>query len=91
MCEFSYRTLKEDCVFNANETHLLVIFDDGRTTTLKAGSEIKNGDVVSRDMSMIIMAMLEVGSKPRFEVPSIISRVRGALTLFWMCQIRLRV
>ena len=69
---FSEKTLDEDCVFNADETHFSVNLDDGHTLAMKGDTEVKYSDVVNGDMGMTMMVMLGGGSKPRFEIPLII-------------------
>ena len=65
---FSEKTLDEDCVFNADETHFSVNLDDGHTLAMKGDTEVKYSDVVNGDMGVTMMVMLGRGSKPRFEI-----------------------
>lgn len=69
---FQSGTLKEDFLFNANETHFVVDWNDGRTLAVKGDREVKYINVASGQVGMIMMVMLGGGSNVHFEVPLII-------------------
>lgn len=69
---FDDKSLDEECIFNADETHFCINLDDGHTLAMKGDKEVKYSDVVSGDMGMTMMVTLGGGSKPRFEIPMMI-------------------
>lgn len=69
---FSDKSLKEDCIFNVDKIHVSVNLDDNRKLFMKGETLVKYSGVVSGDMGMTMMALLEGGSKLRVDIPVII-------------------
>lgn len=72
MSELKVKTLGEDCVFKADETHLLADFHDGRTLALRGDLRAKYSDVFRGDRSMNLTVMVRGHSRPRAEVSLIV-------------------
>lgn len=70
--DFSSGLLKEDNVFNADETHFKLDTNDGRTLAMRGDENIKFADIVSGNEGMTLMLTLGGGSKARMEVPMLI-------------------
>lgn len=67
--EFESGFIREENVFNADETNFLLDTNDSRTIAMKGDKDVKFADVVSADMGMSMMVMLGHDPNELIEMP----------------------
>ena len=64
--------LREELIYNMDETHFVISFNNGRTLGLRGDDNVKYADVVSGGEGMTMMVHITGGASSRIRTPMLI-------------------